>query len=159
MISKNLRKLSIGFLIAILVAISAFPTGNGLPTGITSTSTTDTVIANGCTCHNTNQEATSSVIVNLSLPTNFTSGETYTIVLNISGGPNDLSDGENQGGFFVTASDGELTPIANDTFVQKPFGFTHLTHTVEGNDYREWTFEWTAPSKDCLLYTSPSPRD
>ncbi|HIF36836.1 MAG TPA: hypothetical protein EYQ70_00175, partial [Marine Group III euryarchaeote] len=84
MITMNLRKLSIGFLIAILVAISAFPTGNGLPTGITDQNTTDTVIANGCTCHNTNTEATSSVIVNLTLPENFTSGETYTLILNIS---------------------------------------------------------------------------
>ena len=98
MINKNLRKLSIGFLIAILIAITAFPTGNGLPTGITDQNTTETVIANGCTCHNTNNDMTSSVIVNLTLPENFTSGETYTITLNISGGPNDLSEGENQGG-------------------------------------------------------------
>ena len=148
MITMNLRKLSIGFLLAILVAITAFPPGNGLPTGITDQNTTDTVIANGCTCHNTNTEATSSVIVNLTLPENFTSGENYTLILNISGGPNDLADGENRGGFFVTASDGELSPTVNDTLVQKPFGFTHLTHTVDGNDYREWTFEWTAPESD-----------
>jgi cytochrome c oxidase subunit 1 len=148
MITMNLRKLSIGFLLAILVAISAFPTGNGLPTGITDQNTTDTVIANGCTCHNTNTEATSSVIVNLTLPEKFTSGETYTLILNISGGPNDLADGENRAGFFVTASDGELSPTVNDTLVQKPYGFTHLTHTVDGNDYREWTFEWTAPESD-----------
>ena len=147
MITTNLKKLSIGFLIAILVAITAFPTGNGLPTGITDQKTTETVIANGCTCHNTDTQATNSVIVNLTLPGNFTSGETYTLILNLSGGPNELSDGENRGGFFITASDGELSPIANDTLVQKPFGLTHLTHTVEGNDYREWTFEWTAPDK------------
>jgi len=147
MITTNLKKLSIGFLIAILVAITAFPTGNGLPTGITDQKTTETVIANGCTCHNTDTQATNSVIVNLTLPGNFTSGETYTLILNLSGGPNELSDGENRGGFFITASNGELSPIANDTLVQKPFGLTHLTHTVEGNDYREWTFEWTAPDK------------
>tara|TARA_B110000881_G_scaffold60367_1_gene51862 strand:- start:8843 stop:11107 length:2265 start_codon:yes stop_codon:yes gene_type:complete len=147
MITTNLKKLSIGFLIAILVAITAFPTGNGLPTGITDQKTTETVIANGCTCHNTDTQATNSVIVNLTLPGNFTSGETYTLILNLSGGPNELSDGENRGGFFITASDGELSPIANDSLVQKPFGLTHLTHTVEGNDYREWTFEWTAPDK------------
>jgi len=148
MINANIRTLSIGFLIAILVAVSAFPNGNGLPTGITDKNTTETVIANGCTCHNTNTEMTSSVIVNLTLPANFTSGETYTIILNITGGPNDLVNGENRGGFFITASDGELAPTVNDTLVQKPFGFTHLTHTVDGNDYRGWTFEWTAPDKD-----------
>ncbi len=147
MITNNLRKLSIGFLVAILIAISAFPTANSLPTGITDENTTNAVIANGCNCHNTNTEATASVIVNLTLPENFTSGETYTLTLNISGGPNDLINGDNRGGFFVTASDGELSPIANDTHVKKPFGFTHLTHTAEGNDYREWNFEWTAPDK------------
>ena len=147
MITNNLRKLSIGFLVAILIAISAFPTANSLPTGITDENTTNAVIANGCNCHNTNTEATASVIVNLTLPENFTSGETYTLTLNISGGPNDLIDGDNRGGFFVMASDGELSPIANDTHVQRPFGLTHLTHTAEGNDYREWNFEWTAPDK------------
>ena len=39
MITRNLKKLSIGFLIAILVAVTAFPTGNGLPTGITDQNT------------------------------------------------------------------------------------------------------------------------
>ncbi len=147
MITNNLRKLSIGFLVAILIAISAFPTANSLPTGITDENTTNAVIANGCNCHNTNTEATASVIVNLTLPENFTSGETYTLTLNISGGPNDLINGDNRGGFFVMASDGELSPIANDTHVQRPFGLTHLTHTAEGNNYREWNFEWTAPDK------------
>ncbi|MFL2944554.1 MAG: choice-of-anchor V domain-containing protein, partial [Candidatus Poseidoniales archaeon] len=148
MITTNLKKLSIGFLVAILVAITAFPTGNSLPTGITDEDTTNKLIAaDGCYCHNTNPIATSSVIVNLTLPANFTSGETYTIILNISGGPNDLAEGDNRGGFFITASDGELSPVANDTRVQKPYGLTHLTHTAEGNDYREWSFEWTAPDK------------
>ena len=69
MITNNLRKLSIGFLVAILIAISAFPTANSLPTGITDEKmTTDTIAADGCYCHTTNTEATASVIVNLTLP-------------------------------------------------------------------------------------------
>ena len=115
----NLKILSIGFLISILVAISAFPTGNGLPSGITDP-TTSTVEANGCSCHN--PDPTTSINVELTLPENFTAGVTYTLTLNISGGPNDGVRGDNYGGFFIKATHGLLEPLENDTNVQKPFG-------------------------------------
>ena len=146
----SLKILSVGFLISVLVAISAFPTSDGFPTGITD-STTSTVEANGCNCHN--PDPTTSVNVELTLPENFTAGETYTLTFNISGGPNDAPSGENLGGFFIKASHGVLEPLENDTLVQKPFGENHLTHTTEGNDYREWNFTWTAPESDDVIVT------
>ena len=94
----NLKILSVGFLISILVAISAFPTGDGVPSGITDP-TTGSVEANGCYCHN--EDVTTSVNIELTLPENFTAGGTYTLTLNISGGPNDDVKGENYGGFFI----------------------------------------------------------
>ena len=94
----SLKILSVGFLISILVAISAFPTSNGFPTGITDPNTS-TVEANGCNCHN--PDPTTSVNVELSLPENFTAGGVFTLTLNISGGPNDEISGDNYGGFFV----------------------------------------------------------
>ena len=146
----NLKILSVGFLISILVAISAFPTGDGVPSGITDP-TTSSVEANGCYCHN--EDVTTSVNIELTLPENFTAGGTYTLTLNISGGPNDDVKGENYGGFFIKATHGVLEPLENDTSVQKPFGETHLTHSTEGNDYREWNFSWTAPEKDDVIVT------
>jgi cytochrome c oxidase subunit 1 len=146
----NLKILSVGFLISILVAISAFPTSDGLPSGITDP-TTSTVEANGCSCHN--PDPTTSVNVELILPENFTAGVTYTLTLNLSGGPNDGVRGDNYGGFFIKATHGTLEPLENDTSVQKPFDETHLTHTTEGNDYRGWNFSWTAPEKDDVIVT------
>ncbi len=148
--NKSLKILSVGFLISILVALSAFPTGDALSSGITG-STTSTVEANGCSCHG--PEVTTSVSIELTLPENFTAGGTYTLTLNISGGPNDGVRGENYGGFFVTATHGILEPLENDTSVQKPFDKTHLTHTTEGNDYRGWNFSWTAPDRDDVIVT------
>ncbi|MDP6592496.1 MAG: cytochrome c oxidase subunit I [Candidatus Poseidoniia archaeon] len=147
---KSLKVLSVGFLISILVAISAFPTSDGFPTGITNP-TTGVVEANGCNCHG--PEPTTSVSVELTLPANFTAGGIYTLTLNISGGPNDDVKGDNYGGFFIKATHGVLEPLENDTNVQKPFGETHLTHTAEGNDYRGWSFSWTAPDKDDVIVT------
>ena len=144
----NLKILSVGFLISILVAITAFPTSYGIPSGITDPNTSS-VEANGCYCHNS--EPTSGVNVELTLPQNFTAGGTYILKLNISGGPNDGVKGDNYGGFFVKATHGILEPLKNDTSVQKPFGETHLTHTTEGNDYREWNFSWTAPERDDVI--------
>ena len=43
----NKRILSIGFIVAIIFAVTAFPTGNGLPTGIGN----ENQVVNGCTCH------------------------------------------------------------------------------------------------------------
>ena len=65
----NLKILSVGFLISILVAITAFPTSYGIPSGITDPNTSS-VEANGCYCHNS--EPTSGVNVELTLPQNFT---------------------------------------------------------------------------------------
>jgi cytochrome c oxidase subunit 1 len=92
-------------------------------------------------------------MITLVLPDNFTAGETYTLALNFSGGPNDAAEGENLGGFFIKASHGTLSPIENDTRVQKPSGESHLTHTAEGNDYRAWNFTWAAPESDAVIVT------
>ena len=45
----NKKTLSLGFLVAILLAVTAFPTGNSLPTGIEDPN----MVQNGC-CKSTN---------------------------------------------------------------------------------------------------------
>ena len=59
----NKKILSLGFLVAILLAVTAFPTGNSLPTGIEDPN----MVANGCTCHTTGPMS-SDVIINLTQP-------------------------------------------------------------------------------------------
>lgn len=145
--SKTIKILSVGFLISILFAVTAFPTANTQPTGIDA-GIADIVETNGCNCHDANPN--SGVEITLSgLPDgNFNVSEEYTLTLNISGGPAPIEDG-NQGGFFISVSQGTLTAI--DDNVWKPEGKTHLTHTEDGNDFRTWTFKWTAPESDSVV--------
>jgi len=137
----NKKTLSLGFIIAIVFAVTAFPTANSVPTGIADPN----MVANGCTCH-TDGIMASDVIINLTeLPENYNVSQVYTFTLKISGGPEPL-EGGNQGGFFIAASYGTLESVDNTT--QVPEGQTHLTHNAYGNDQREWSFNWTAPESD-----------
>ena len=137
----NKKTLSLGFIIAIVFAVTAFPTANSVPTGIADPN----MVANGCTCH-TDGIMASDVVINLTeLPENYNVSQVYTLTLKISGGPEPL-EGGNQGGFFIAASYGTLESVDNTT--QVPEGQTHLTHNAYGNGQREWSFNWTAPESD-----------
>ncbi len=137
----NKKTLSLGFIIAIVFAVTAFPTANSVPTGIADPN----MVANGCTCH-TDGIMASDVVINLTeLPENYNVSQVYTFTLKISGGPEPL-EGGNQGGFFIASSYGTLESVDNTT--QVPEGQTHLTHNAYGNGQREWSFNWTAPESD-----------
>ena len=137
----NKKTLSLGFIIAIVFAVTAFPTANSVPTGIADPN----MVANGCTCH-TDGIMASDVVINLTeLPENYNVSQVYTFTLKISGGPEPL-EGGNQGGFFIAASYGTLESVDNTT--QVPEGQNHLTHNAYGNGQREWSFNWTAPESD-----------
>ena len=67
-----------------------------------------------------------------------------------------MLEGPNMGGFMLKASTGVLTPI--DDNVWKPDGASYLTHTGggegqngDGNNLREWSFNWTAPDSDSVV--------
>ena len=61
----NKRILSIGFIVAIIFAVTAFPTGNGLPTGIGN----ENQVVNGCTCHTGGENGNAVSYTHLTLPT------------------------------------------------------------------------------------------
>ena len=149
------KAIGIGILLSIIFAVTAVPTGETNPGGIDPSIST-LVEANGCSCHNIGDgdmnNPNSAVVLNLTMPDNFTAGETYTLKLNISGGPNDIApmlEGPNMGGFMLKVSTGILTPI--DENVQKPDESSYLTHTQIGNTMREWSFNWTAPDSDSVV--------
>ena len=159
---NRIKILGIGILLSIIFAVTAVPTGETNPGGIPPAIST-LVEANGCTCHNIGDgdmnNPNSAVVLNLTMPDNFTAGETYTLTLNISGGPNDIApmeNGPNMGGFMLKVSTGTLTPI--DDNVWKPEDSSYLTHTGgeegqsgDGNNLREWSFNWTAPDSDSIV--------
>ena len=159
---NRIKVLGIGILLSIIFAVTAVPTGETNPGGIDPGIST-LVEANGCSCHNIGDgdmnNPNSAVVLNLTMPDNFTAGETYTLILNISGGPNDIApmeNGPNMGGFMLKVSTGTLMPI--DDNVWKPEGSSYLTHTGgeegqsgDGNNLREWSFNWTAPESDSVV--------
>jgi hypothetical protein len=108
----------------------------------------------GCTdfatgCHRA--EADPAVMYSISgVPEKYEPGKTYTLHIALQGPP---SEGENQGGFALTASAGELSVPAGAKDVQ--VNNNEATHTADGNKKREWEVEWTAPEKgagDVLFY-------
>jgi len=92
----------------------------------------------GCTCHS--GSATESVVITLEgVPDNYSAGETLTLTITITGGPE--AGGENHGGFNLDASAGTLSPFDNTSQLMDG----QMTHTEFGNDQRTWQVIWTAP--------------
>ena len=93
-------------IVALLVGASLVPNATSRKDGI-PTSLGDSVTTNGCNCHG---DASSGVALALDAPANFTGGETYTLTITMESDV--ATDGENQGGFF-------LSTIACNVFVHK----------------------------------------
>ena len=75
----RLKVLGIGILLSIIFAVTAVPTGETNPGGI-SPNISSLVEANGCSCHNIGDgdmnNPNSAVVLNLTMPENFSAGET-----------------------------------------------------------------------------------
>ena len=124
----KLRNAALMFaIVALLVGASLVPNATSRSTGIDS-SLGSAVAANGCNCHNA--DASSGVALNLTTPANFTAGETYTFTITMESSV--ATDGENQGGFFLSTTQGALASADDST--QLIDGY--LTHTAAGNDQR-----------------------
>ena len=119
------------FVILSLVGLSLTQV-SARPTGISN-------VQFGCTCHS--GSATEGVVVTLDgVPDNYNAGETLTLTITITGGPE--AGGENHGGFNLDASAGTLAPFDNTSQLMDG----EMTHTGFGNDQRTWQVNWTAPA-------------
>ena len=132
-------------LLAALVAGASTLTApaSARPTGITG-------ITSGCSCHSS--AAADDVQVHIEgLPEKFRADSTHELTVRIEGGPEVTENSSNQGGFNLRADAGELSVMAEDGAVQIMDG--EATHTAAGNDQREWTVLWTAPSTEGIRVT------
>ncbi len=119
------------FVILSLVGLSLTQV-SARPTGISN-------VQFGCTCHS--GSATEGVVITLDgVPDNYAAGETMTLTITITGGPD--AGGENHGGFNLDASAGTLAPFDNTSQLMDG----EMTHTEFGNDQRTWQVNWTAPA-------------
>lgn len=107
-------------------------------------------VSSGCVCHSGSADTSVTVAV-AGLPAEYIDGNQYTLTITVSGGPDAHSNGENaQGGFNLVASDGSFEPVDDNVQVENG----EATHTLAGNDQREWTVEWTAPASGEVTFTA-----
>ncbi len=123
------------FAIGILLLFLIVPFGQAYQGGISGP-----IVSNGCNCHG-NGEASESVVIGISgLPSTWNHSQTYN--LNISTESIvDINIGQPQGGLNVMANIGSLSSVDNSTQI----GNNQLTHTIGGNNVRNWSFQWHSP--------------
>ena len=133
-----MRNRRVGVLILLFcLMIQQLPVGESYPYGISG-------VENGCTCHN----AVPTDTVNITfegLPEIYEANKTYTLNISATGGAESVENYTNLGGFNLWMSHGVLSNQSDEVQV---FSDNEVGHTVEGNDQRAWTVDWTAPDDD-----------
>lgn len=103
----------------------------------------------GCSCHN--PQVAPDVIGNVDVPSRFEPGQTYTLNITWTGGPEPAGLGSNNGGFNLLATAGEFAPPEGDAagWVQVVGEGNEVTHTIAGEQQtiRNFTVLWTAPEE------------
>ena len=135
--------------LAFLASIFAMPQFSAAPNGIGEVANSQ-----GCFCHGLTPSDDTKVTVS-GLPETFNASETYAFTVTIQNdvmaldGDGIVTDGSRTvpyGGFRIIASTGTTVTGVDDTLSYEYEG--GLTHTVDGNKFRSWDFELTAPADD-----------
>ena len=136
--ARCMRNRQVGVLILLFcLMIQQLPVAESYPYGISD-------VENGCTCHS----AVATETVNIAfegLPEHYEANKTYTLNISASGGAESIENHTNFGGFNLWMSHGVLSNFSADVQV---FSDNEVGHTLEGNDQRAWTVNWTAPDDD-----------
>jgi hypothetical protein len=136
---------------ALLLAGGTIAESNGI-SGDRAEGDTD-VAKSGCTCH-TNFEIAPSDSVTLivdGVPYAWAEGTSYTLTIQLLGGPEMAGGHSNTGGFSMRVSSGVLTPGAGfESLVHDDGSEQTMTHTEDGAQTpdRTWQVTWTAPAID-----------
>lgn len=96
--------------------------------------------AMGLECASCHIEGPQAKLVIRGVPAQFQPGKTYEVTVEVISKLRSKSD--SRGGFAVQASAGELK-VKDTKRTQLINGY--ITHTIEGNSVRKWSFLWTAP--------------
>ena len=131
----------------VVFAVLAFamvivPVVTSVPSGIDHS-----LVKNGCNCHD-GGGASDSVTASIEgVPESYNGSESYTLTVSFTGGPG-TEGNENVGGFNLWTSGGTFASLDSSTQLKNP---NDITHTLEGNNQRSWTLEWTAPADNLSL--------
>ena len=107
----------------------------------------------GCSCHAGGNDGSTTILVE-GLPEVFNASETYTFTITLVNdemtlyGNGDPAQGWSgvQGGFRILVEGGGSVTTVDESYSQTMDG--GLTHTEDGNKFRSWEFEYTAPGSD-----------
>ena len=103
--------------------------------------------AYGCNCHS--QAGSTAASVGISgLPASYDAGDSYQLTVSVTGGVSGSG-----GGFSLEVNKGTLSAGVGQTLVKVNNQGNSATHTMTGNSYRSWSFDWTAPSQNAGLVT------
>ena len=140
---------AVGFLLLFPALASSYHGGIGGPQshqGSTGQVDIEDVAKSGCLCHNELADNAVQVILD-DVPYAYVAGETYTLTLQLIGGP--PATGTYTAGFSMRVSLGELaSDMAQYWEIDGQVDVQTLTHTEASaaTEDRAWTFEWIAPA-------------
>ena len=148
-----MRRRVVGILGLLLVALMLVPQFSALPGGIGSGGNA------GCSCHAGGNDGSTTILVE-GLPETFNASENYVFTVTLVNdemvlyGNTDASqEGDPakgwsgvRGGFRIVVEGGGSVTTIDPAYSQVVDG--GLTHTEDGNKFRSWDFEFTAPVSD-----------
>lgn len=146
---NDLRLPLIVVLSALLLAGGSIAESDGI-TGDVAEGGTD-VAKNGCTCHTNNQIAPSDSVTLIvdGVPYSWAEGTTYSLTIQLVGGPEIAGGHSNTGGFSMRVSTGVLAASPGfESLVDNDGSEMTMTQTADGAQVsdRTWKVDWTAPA-------------
>ena len=142
-----MQRRTIALLGLVIASLMIVPQFSAMPGGIGSGANA------GCACHAGGNDGSTTILVE-GLPEVFNASETYLFTITLVNddmtlyGNGDPAQGWSgvQGGFRILVEGGGSVTTVDESYSQKLDG--GLTHTEDGNKFRSWDFEYTAPGSD-----------
>ncbi|MGB1954669.1 MAG: cytochrome c oxidase subunit I, partial [Candidatus Poseidoniaceae archaeon] len=142
-----MQRRTIALLGLVIASLMLIPQFSAMPGGIGQGANA------GCSCHAGGNDGSTTILVE-GLPEVFNASETYTFTITLVNdemtlyGNGDPAQGWSgvQGGFRILVEGGGSVTTVDESYSQIVDG--GLTHTDDGNKFRSWDFEFTAPGSD-----------
>tara|TARA_B100001142_G_scaffold203459_1_gene201888 strand:- start:2318 stop:4699 length:2382 start_codon:yes stop_codon:yes gene_type:complete len=142
-----MQRRTIALLGLVIASLMLIPQFSAMPGGIGQGANA------GCSCHAGGNDGSTTVLVE-GLPEVFNASETYPFTITLVNdemtlyGNGDPAQGWSgvQGGFRILVEGGGSITTVDESYSQIIDG--GLTHTKDGNKFRSWQFEYTAPASD-----------
>jgi hypothetical protein len=137
---------------ALAVAVGSLPS-SGTQAGGVGIQDADML---GCHCHNVAPDPNVTMNV-MGVPERYSPDTSYDLTITVAGGPPIVEGMANEGGFILTVTNGTLAVPVGSDLVQVFNDERSASHTLAGNDHRQWRLVWNSPKAgtgDAVFYLS-----